>query len=131
MALAYWGIKYSQQKISRILKLRAGLGVPAPNITLLRSPQIDVYYTIGASLDNILQWLQAAIPIIAFVQAGELPHWRGIKSQHAVLVVGVEDGELLVHDPGLDHGPVIVPLDDFLLAWDEMDTRCAIIVRKS
>lgn len=62
------------------------------------------------------------------MQAGELPHWRGIKSQHALFVVGFENQELSIHDPGLDHGPVIVPLDDFLLAWDEMDARCAIII---
>jgi ABC-type bacteriocin/lantibiotic exporter with double-glycine peptidase domain len=130
MALAYWGISNSQQKISRTLKLRPGLGVPAPNITLLRSPQIDVEYFVGSSFDSILQWLQNAIPVIAFVQAGELPHWRGARSQHAVLVVGFEDQELFIHDPGLDYGSVAISLDDFLLAWDEMDARCAIIIRR-
>lgn len=131
MALAYWGIHYSQQKISRTLKLRPGLGAPAPNIILLRSPQIDVGYIVGGSFDNILHWLQAAIPVITYVQAGELPHWRGIKSQHAVLVVGYDVQGLSIHDPGLENGPVAVPLGDFLLAWDEMDGRCATIVRKS
>lgn len=130
MAFAYWGVSISQEKISRTLKLRPGLGVPASNILLLRSPQFDVNYLVGNSLAGILLWLHHAIPAIAFIQAGELPHWRGATAQHAVLIVGLEDRRIYIHDPGLDHGPVTVPLDDFLLAWDEMDGRSAIIVHK-
>lgn len=105
--------------------------MPATNVTFLRSPQLEVDYTVGASFDNVVHWLQTTVPVIAFVQAGELPHWHGVKSQHAVLVVGCEDQQLYIHDPALAHGPIQIPLADFLLAWDEMDTRCAVIPRKS
>lgn len=130
MIFAYWDFILTQEKISRKLKLRPGLGVPASNITFLRSEQIRVAYFVGSSVDNIFQWLQDGIPIIAFVQAGELPHWRDVQAQHAVIIVGLEDQTVFIHDPGLGYGPIEVALGDFLLAWEGMDHRCAVMVYK-
>ena len=127
MALAYLGIFRSQQEIGRILKIRRGFGTPAPNIGNLHSQQVEVRYHIAGTLDEISQCLQNKIPIIAFIQAGELPHWQGIRAQHAVLIVGISEQNVTLHDPAFAHGPTTVLIGDFLLAWDEMDNRYALI----
>jgi uncharacterized protein YvpB len=129
MALAHLGISRSQQNIRRSLKLRKGFGALAPNIVALRSRTIEVVYQIGGAYKDIRQWLHNDVPVIAFVQAGELPHWRGIRSQHAVLIVGIDEHEVTVHDPALERGPTSVPAGDFLLAWGEMDHRYAVLYK--
>ncbi len=32
-------------------------------------------------------------------------------------------------DPALETGPIPTPVDDFMLAWDEMDNRYATLTR--
>jgi hypothetical protein len=130
MALAYLNIIHSQQEIGRIVKIRKGFGTPAPNIVKLQSRQIDVLYGLGATLDELQHWLHARHPVIAFVQASELPHWANIRAQHAILVVQASEQTIDLHDPAMAHGPISVPVGDFLLAWDEMENRYAVITRR-
>ncbi|MBK8050377.1 MAG: hypothetical protein IPK16_26700 [Anaerolineales bacterium] len=63
-------------------------------------------------------------------KAAELPHWHGHQAQHAVLVVGIEHQALYLHDPALPDGPTAVSIDDFLLAWQEMDNRYAVLEKR-
>ena len=130
MALAYLGIFRSQQEIGRAVKIRKGFGTPAPNIAHLRSRQIEVFYHLDGILNDLQHWLQAGSPIIAFVQASELSHWSGIRAQHAVLVVGLGERDVILHDPAMNDGPISVPVGDFLLAWYEMDNRHAVITKQ-
>jgi hypothetical protein len=131
MALAYLGISRSQKEIGRVLKLRRGFGAPASQIVNLSSRRTEVLYQVGGAINDILDWLRRDVPVIAFVQAGELPHWRGVLAQHAVLVVALDEQHINIHDPAMDHGPIEIPLDDFLLAWDEMDSRYAVIAQRT
>lgn len=130
MALAYLGISRSQKDIGRALRLRAGFGAPASQIVNLSSRQTEVFYRVGGTIDDILDCLRRDTPVIAFVQAGELPQWRGMLMQHAVLVVALDGTRIYMHDPALDQGPIEILLDDFLLAWDEMDSRYAVIASR-
>ena len=68
-----------------------------------------------------------AIPVIAFVQAGELPRWRGEQFQHAVVISGLSDEAVWLLDPEGQAQPEAVPLAGFMLAWAGMDYRCAAI----
>ena len=68
--------------------------------------------------------------MIAFVQAGELHQWHGRRAQHAVLLVGADAQEIHIHDPALTYGPIEVTIDEFLIAWQEMDNRYAVLVKQ-
>lgn len=131
MALSHLGISRSQKELARLLKMRPGFGTPIPNITNLRSRQIDVTYQLNGSLPTIQRWLEHNIPVIACVEAGELPHWYGVRAQHAVLVVGIDEQAVNLYDPALTHGPTHVAIGDFLLAWDEMENRYAVITKQT
>jgi hypothetical protein len=131
MVLQMLGDTRSQEEIARTLKLRSGYGVPASNIAFLRTNTIGTFYQFNGTLDDIENWLQRGVPVIALVQAGELPHWRGVRAQHAVLIVGTSDVVVLMHDPALIGGPIAVPVGDFLLAWQEMDERYAVLRKYS
>jgi len=85
MVLAHLGIVRSQKDLARLLETERGVGTPAFNIARLVSDELDVVYTSG-SLEDVAAWLESSVPVIAFVQAGELPHWRGERSHHALVV---------------------------------------------
>src|SRR3954453_9319544 len=120
MVLDHLGISRSQRELARVFKVREGVGTAAYNILFLSIRRIKAHYQLKGTLDEIQQWLREGVPVIACVEAGELPHWRDFHFQHAVLIVGLEEGQIFLHDPALGNGPTIVPVEDFVLAWDEM-----------
>lgn len=129
MILADLGIERSQERLARQLGLRPHIGVPAFHITRLQSAQIAVTYDAG-TFQTITTNLANNTPVIAFVQAGELPQWRGHRFQHAVIVVGVEPETIHLIDPAVETHPLSVLEGDFLLAWDELDYLYAILTRR-
>lgn len=128
MVLDYLGLSVTQGRLARQIELREPLGAPASNVTRLRSDELDVVFASG-TLDDLRSHLARGDPPIAFVQAHELPHWRGCISQHAVVVVGIADQTTHILDPAGEAGPTPVLTGDFVLAWIEMDALYAIIRR--
>lgn len=129
MVLAYLGLSYSQEELGRRLGLRPQLGVPTFNIVKLSSAKLAVTYEAG-TLADIDNWLAQKIPVIVFVQAGELPHWHGHLFQHALVVVGLDDQHIHLLDPAVEVAPISTPIGDFMLGWDEMDNLYATLTRR-
>lgn len=59
------------------------------------------------------------------IQAGELSHWSGEYFQHAVVVIGHDASQVWILDPAAKPESIAVSVDEFLLAWSEMDNRYA------
>ena len=59
------------------------------------------------------------------IQAGELSQWSGEYFQHAVVVIGHDAAQVWLLDPAAPPGSITVSVDEFLLAWGEMDYRYA------
>lgn len=126
MVLAFQGIFRSQDELARQLHLKPQLGTPTRNIQWLASPEIKVIYEEG-TLDQVQTWLQSGIPIIAFIQAGELAHWRGEFFQHAVVIVGLDGEAVWLLDPDMDETPLALSVEEFMLAWLGMDYLYAVL----
>jgi ABC-type bacteriocin/lantibiotic exporter with double-glycine peptidase domain len=126
MVLSYLGVSSSQEQLGKKLGIRPSLGIPAFKIKELNSRRLAVIYGEG-TLSDIVDWLQQNVPIIAFVQAGELPHWQGRQSQHAIVIIGMSEQMIYLLDPATKAHPTPTPIGDFMLAWDEMDNRYATI----
>lgn len=126
MVLSYWRKAPSQQKLARQLKVRSGLGAPARNILRLSQRKHTIIHTTG-TLTDIENWLNQRIPVIIFLQAGELPHWPNSWSQHAIVVIGMDESHIIALDPAHDEHPITIPTGDFMLAWLEMDYLYAVI----
>jgi len=58
-----------------------------------------------------------------------LPGWGNIRTQHAILEVNADAERISYHDPALSYGPVSASIDEFLLAWNEMDNQAALLNR--
>lgn len=128
MVLGYLGLRSDQDRLARELDVRPPLGAPASNVTRLRSDVVDVTFAAG-DLDDLREHLAHNWPPIVFVQAGELPHWHGHVSQHAVVVIGMDEQAMHILDPAAGDAPLSIPIGDFLLAWSELDYIYALIVR--
>jgi ABC-type bacteriocin/lantibiotic exporter with double-glycine peptidase domain len=131
MVLAYWGLSHSQSELVQWLGTRPHIGTPHRHINRLRSAEIDVFYAADGSTETLHVYLERGLPVIVFVQVAELPHWQGHSARHALVVIGMEDTSVVVLDPAASPGPIRVPLDDFLLAWEEMDATYAVVSRSA
>ncbi len=126
MVLDFQGISKSQNTLAKQLKVKSHLGAPARNVRQLATNKLSVVFEEG-SLERLQTSLASGLPVITFVQAGEFSYWQGEVFQHAVVITGLEESAVWLLDPDKDAVPVSVPLDEFMLAWSEMDYLCAII----
>jgi ABC-type bacteriocin/lantibiotic exporter with double-glycine peptidase domain len=129
MVLAYQNQSHSQDDLAQRLNLRISLGAPTSAVKRLASDELRVIYGEG-SLPFLQNWLNNGVPIIVFVQAGELSYWAGEAFQHAVVVIGVDEDSVWLLDPDQTERPIGVTADEFLLAWSEMDYLCAVLIAK-
>ena len=127
MILNYLGIERSQTELARLMGTHPQAGTPYSYITRLRSSEINVAYQKASGPDDLSLWLNRQLPAIAFVQMRELPHWQGHWSQHAVVVVGLDQIAVHILDPAASGLVIAVPVNDFMLAWEEMDLAYAVI----
>jgi hypothetical protein len=124
MALAHLDHAIDYPQLLRLLKIKP-YGAPAGNIRLLENLGLTVVYS-KTDVMGLEAMLQEGHPVIAFVRTGELPYWS-YSTDHAVLVVGYDEGLLCVNDPIRSEAPIAVPRDDFELAWLERDYYYALI----
>ena len=128
MVMDYLGLAQSQESLAGLLKIVPFVGAPARNIRLLASEKVAVTFEVG-TLDRLSDWLRQDLPVIAFVQAGELPHWRGEQFQHTVVITGINDDLIWFLDPDAGPEQISIPTAEFLLAWDELDNLYAVLMK--
>lgn len=126
MVFHYWGIDADQERLARQLGVEPGIGVPASHIKRLASRAISVTYDTG-EWEELEGWLATDVPVIAMVQAGEFTHWQGESFQHAVVIIGYDLAQVWLLDPAAESLPITVSIDEFMLAWGEMDYRYAVL----
>jgi ABC-type bacteriocin/lantibiotic exporter with double-glycine peptidase domain len=123
MILAYLGLSHSEPQLARILSTQPA-GTPAYHIRRLETLGVKVTYG-QMSEARLRASVSAGVPVIAFVQAGELPYWHH-ESFHAVVIVGVTGDAVVINDPAFTTVQSVT-WDDLMLAWSEFDYAFAII----
>jgi hypothetical protein len=63
------------------------------------------------------------------VWPGQLSYW-GSNVPHAVVLIGTERGNFVVHDPAKSEEGILVSVPEFNLAWDEMDNIYALLKKR-
>ncbi|MBE2197403.1 MAG: C39 family peptidase [Anaerolinea sp.] len=126
MVLHYWGILSEQNQLAGQMGVMPNIGVPASRIVRLASREITPLYDVG-EWELLMAWLNRSVPVIAMVQAGEFTHWQGAEFAHAVVVVGYDAEQVWLLDPAALPEPMSVSIDEFMLAWGELDYRYAVL----
>lgn len=130
MVLAHLGILRSQTSLAQELGVYEDFGVPASHIVKLRSKSLEVLYRTEANLDEIQDWLSQQVPVIVFVQTAQLEYWQKRVAQHAVTVIGMDKRNIYLLDPAHNSQEITVPIDEFWLAWDEMQLAYTVLQKR-
>jgi len=132
MALSRFGVTVSIEEMIRVLEAKENSGALFSLLKRLENKQIAVeirrlkdFYELQTLLasDNAV--------IVLMLTVLEMPGWQSdIETMHAILPLEVNDEMVTYHDPFLDHGPMKVMTDAFLLGWFERDNTCAVFTQK-
>ena len=128
MVCHYLGMSVKYGHLRQVLGILPGFGAPFSNIERLRRQfDVEVTHKNQGSLADIYKFLQAGWPVLAGINTQELPHWAGVSTQHAVVVVGMAGNQVFINDPGFAQAPLVVTMGDFDLAWLAQDEAFAVI----
>jgi ABC-type bacteriocin/lantibiotic exporter with double-glycine peptidase domain len=125
MVLAYWGKNIDEARLATVLDTEY-YGTVASNIRRLEQFGFSVTYKIGAHWTEVTDHLENSVPVIALVQTGDLPYWQE-NTAHVIVLVGIEGDTVFANDPAFAVSPQKISIDDFILAWSEIDYRYAAI----
>ena len=125
MVLKYLDSPMKYQRLLRTLGTNEQVGTPFPNIQRLEKLGITVVFRQG-SLAQLYKFLQNGWPVIVPVKTRELPHWEE-NTDHAVVVVGMDDNTVYLNDPAFARAPIPVSHGDFDLAWLARDEYYAVL----
>jgi ABC-type bacteriocin/lantibiotic exporter with double-glycine peptidase domain len=118
MVLEYLGVSYEYNRLTRLLGT-AEVGTPFTNLERL-APALGLAVTYGKDHEELSIFernISIGLPVIVAVQTWPLPYWQQIRTDHAVVVVGLDDEDVFLYDPYFAAAPQIVDLDSFLTAW--------------
>ena len=128
MVLEYLGISYDYNRLIRLLGT-AEDGTPFTNLERLAAT-LGLSVTCAKNREELSIFehnISIGLPVIVAVQTWPLPYWQQIHTDHAVVVVGLDDEAVFLYDPYFATAPQIVELDNFLTAWSERDFEYAVI----
>ncbi|NKQ37357.1 MAG: hypothetical protein HF973_17290 [Chloroflexi bacterium] len=125
MALAALGKPYAETELAQVMGSYP-FGTPASRVTRLQALGNQVRYE-PMTLTELRQWTQQGLTPIVFVLADFLP-WTDFIGFHALVLVGVTNEQVWLHDPALPDGPIQLSVDGFMLAWEEFDRMTAVIL---
>jgi predicted double-glycine peptidase len=78
-------------------------------------------------LEDLHTHLESGLPPIVYVDTGELRSYWAESTNHAVVVIGIEDDRVYLNDPDFETAPQTVSIAEFILAWLEQDYLYAVI----
>ena len=125
MVLDYLQIHIGYGRLLRLLQIKA-IGTSFRNLRRLGTLGLSVQVEEG-TIEQLQRNLTNGLPAVVFVNTGQLTSYWQKQTNHAVVVVGIEGGLVYLNDPEFTSGPQIVPLDEFVLAWEDKDHLYAII----
>jgi len=128
MICTYLEMSVRYERLVKLLEIQPGVGTAFSKIETLSSLSLNVVHQTGGQLSQLYELLSLGWPIITSVQTGDLPHWLGQNTLHAVVVVGMSPEYVYVNDPAFSVAPIQVPIGEFDLAWLAQDERFAILI---
>lgn len=125
IVLAHWGKTYTEAELARICGTAPVWGtLPADAVNGLASQGLQALWFENAGLEQLIELLGQNWPVIVFLRASDLPHGRA--GLHAVVVAGLEAGEVICVDPALG-AEVRLELGNFLRAWTALDNQGMVV----
>ena len=124
MVLDYLGLTVAYERLTNLLRIGPG-GAPFRNLRFLAQLGVEITIRQG-TVDSLTASIRSGQPPLVFVDTSELPYWTK-RTNHALVVAGIEPTTLYVHDPAFTDAPLPMPVGEFELAWLALDEWYATI----
>lgn len=125
MVLGYLHIPVDYTRLLRLLRV-GPIGTSFGNLAELGRLGIAVLIDNGTSAD-LRQFLASGLPVIVFLDTAELAYWRYEHTDHAAVVIGMDEQNVSINDPEFREAPQVCSIGEFELAWLEKDNLFAVI----
>ena len=125
MVLQYLQVPFHYETLVELLETKY-YGTAFSNVRKLATMGLHVSTGEWGGVQTLEQHLETGLPILVNVNTKELPYWDR-EASHVVVIIGLEADFIVVHDPAFDEVPQRLPLQEFLLAWDEQYQQYGVI----
>lgn len=125
MVLEYLHIRVEYKRLLRLLRV-GPIGTAFGNLAELHRLGVSVLIDNGTSAD-VRQFLASGLPVIVFLDTAELAYWEYEHTDHAVVVIGMDEETVRLNDPEFREAPQVCSIGEFELAWLEKDNLFAVI----
>ncbi|MBI4670216.1 MAG: C39 family peptidase [Chloroflexi bacterium] len=127
MVLDYLDVSFDYDDLLDLLRITP-FGAKFQNLVYLESLGVKVL-TARGELETLATHLKRGVPPIAFVKTAELSYWDEANN-HAVVIIGIEGRQVFVNDPAFADAPKRIWVDEFMLAWMDMDQFYGLIEKE-
>jgi len=125
MVLDYLHVPYTYSQLLRLLRVQS-FGAWFRNIQSLES--LGLFVSIGyGNVETLETYLDTGLPIIAYVDTEFLTSYWRESTNHALVIIGIEDERIYLNDPFFPTAPQVIALNEFLPAWIEQKQLYAVI----
>jgi ABC-type bacteriocin/lantibiotic exporter with double-glycine peptidase domain len=114
MVLEYLYIRVEYARLLRLLHV-GPIGTAFSNLTALEVLGVVVAVKNG-NVSDIRQYLNSGLPVIVFLDTAALAYWNYEQTDHAAVVIGINESEVLLNDPEFSNAPQTCSIGEFELA---------------
>ncbi|MEK7412761.1 MAG: cysteine peptidase family C39 domain-containing protein, partial [Planctomycetota bacterium] len=126
VVLAALGTDYPEDDLARACNTLPSGATLADVAAGARSLGFNALFIPEATFEILTEWLQRGVAIIVGIAADEIVH--GATGGHAVVVCGLEQGQVIVVDPAIS-AERRLELETFLRAWHRRGNRALVVLR--
>jgi len=124
--LAALGADYPEDDLACACNIDPSGATLSDAATAARSLGFNALFIPEATVEILTEWLKHGVPMIVGIAVDDIMH--GAIGSHAVVVCGVEQGQVIVVDPGIG-AERRLELETFLRAWRRLGNRGLVVLR--
>jgi ABC-type bacteriocin/lantibiotic exporter with double-glycine peptidase domain len=128
MVLNHLGLAIDDARLAKILRVGAEF-TPFSHLRYLEQLGLSIILETEGEVSLFETYIAVGLPIIVGVKTLNWPHWGEIITEHAVVVVGIDQAHDLIylHDPFFADAPIEMDLLRFETGWEEKERWYAVI----
>lgn len=126
VVLAALGADYPENDLARACSTDPSGATLSDAASAVRSLGFNALFLPEATFEMLSEWLQHGVPMIVSIAVDDPVH--GVTGGHAVVVCGIEQGQVIVVDPAIG-AERRLGLETFLRAWRRRNNRGLVVLR--
>jgi ABC-type bacteriocin/lantibiotic exporter with double-glycine peptidase domain len=131
MVLAGMGIDVSEIDLRTLLQVfEQGAGIWELDRLTKQWQEMETSFAEGLDLAELERRIASGTPAIVLLDTIQLSYWHK-PAFHAIVVVGLDDASVYIHDPVFPPAARPIPREEFTRAWQPFRGLAAFLTRKT